>query len=180
MVRPSLLLSHPRTDLSMDAANVSARKATIKRVRARGRWQGRFKTELHVRGFAPFFTAEPEKLGGDNAAPTPMEYVVAALNGCLAVVVEMVAGEQDFRLEGLEIEAEGLIDQAGPFGTAPVSPHFQSVVSRARFRTPESAARLQALEREVLRRCPAYNLLRDAGIPIQIDWSIVPECTPTG
>jgi len=56
-----------------------------------------------------------------------MEYVLGALNGCLSVVVELVAKERGIVLRDLKISSSGLVDQRGLFGTADVSPHFQSV-----------------------------------------------------
>ena len=131
------------------------------------------KTALQVRGFEPFYTAEPEQAGGDNSAPTPMEYVIAALNGCLAVVIQTVAEEQSFQLDGAAFDSKGLIDQRGVEGTAGVSPQFQEVTAEIRLQTPEPPNRLDALKDEVLRRCPAFNLLRDSGIDLQVRWSAV-------
>jgi uncharacterized OsmC-like protein len=68
----------------------------IKTVKAEGQWKRQFRTDLDVRDFR-FVTAEPEKIGGNNEGPTPMEYVLGALNGCLGVVVELVAKEQGIR-----------------------------------------------------------------------------------
>ena len=59
----------------------------LKMVRATGRWKGRFRTDQTVRDFG-FTIAEPEKIGGQNEGPTPMEYVIGALNGCLGIVVK--------------------------------------------------------------------------------------------
>jgi len=59
----------------------------IKTVRAEGEWKGRYRTDLNIRDFR-FIVAEPEKIGGKNEGPTPMEYVLGALNGCLSAVVE--------------------------------------------------------------------------------------------
>src|SRR3954471_21386652 len=98
----------------------------LKTVRATGRWKGRFRTDQTVRDFG-FTIAEPEKIGGQNEGPTPMEYVIGALNGCLGVVVELVAKEQGIPLHDLKISSSGLVDQRGLFGTAEVSPQFQSV-----------------------------------------------------
>lgn len=140
-------------------------------VRAQGTWKGRYRTDLSVRDFA-FVTAEPEKLGGTNEGPTPMEYVIGALNGCLSVVIEMVAREMGFRLEGLEIRSEGLVDQRGLFGTADVSPHFQSVDIHAAFVTDEPPERLQALQAAVLKRCPVYNLIKDSGAEVRLHWEV--------
>src|ERR1700749_1954036 len=91
----------------------------MKTVRAEGRWKGQFRTDLDVRDFH-FTTAEPEKIGGNNEGPTPMEYVLGALNGCLGVVVELVAKEQGVPLRDLKISSSGLVDQRGLFGTADV------------------------------------------------------------
>jgi len=54
----------------------------LKTVRATGRWKGRFRTDQTVRDFG-FTIAEPEKIGGQNEGPTPMEYVIGALGPVL-------------------------------------------------------------------------------------------------
>lgn len=152
--------------------------AQIKHVVTHGRWEGTYRTALQVRAFPPFHAAEPVKLGGDDSAPTPMEYVLAAFNGCIAVVIEMVARELGFDLQGLDLRAEGSIDQRGLLGTADVSPHFREVHSHVRFHSTEPPERLEDLRQRVLRRCPAYNLLRDAGIPIHLHWTLVQPQRP--
>ena len=144
----------------------------IKFVRAGARWQGRrYDNRIAVRDFA-FQIAEPAKLGGSDGGPTPMEYVAGALSGCLSIVIEMVAAEQGVALNGIEVESEGRVDQRGLFGTAPVSPHFEAVDVIVRLATAEPAARLEPLKADVLKRCPVYNLLKDSGARVQIDWLV--------
>lgn len=143
-------------------------------VRASAHAQGRYDNRIAVRDFG-FAIAEPEKLGGTNAAPTPMEYVAGALNGCLSIVIEMVAREQNLALSGIEVDSEGLVDQRGLFGLADVSPHFQAVEIRVRLRTAEAPDRLDALKAEVLKRCPVYNLIRDSGATVRVDWAVQPK-----
>jgi uncharacterized OsmC-like protein len=143
----------------------------IKTVRAEGRWQAGFRTDVAVRDFG-FVTAEPEKLGGGNEGPTPMEYVVGALNGCLGVVIELVAKERGIALRGLQVTSAGLVDQRGLFGTADVSPHFQSVEVQVTLDTDAPPPALAALQRDVVKRCPVYNLIRDSGARIAIDWRL--------
>jgi uncharacterized OsmC-like protein len=141
-------------------------------VRAGASWQGRrYDNRIAVRDFA-FQIAEPAKLGGSDAAPTPMEYVAGALSGCLSIVIEMVAAEQGVALSGIAVESEGRVDQRGLFGTAPVSPHFEAVDVTVRLATDEPAARLEPLKADVLKRCPVYNLLNDSGARVQIDWRV--------
>jgi uncharacterized OsmC-like protein len=134
------------------------------------------RTRHQVRSFTAFHTAEPVPVGGDDSAPTPMEYVVAALGGCLAVVAETVAAEQQLGLTALDIDIQATMDTRGFRGTAEVSPHFREVVVRARFGLEVPDA-LPALQREVERRCPAFNLVKDAGVPVTLDWSLVEEAS---
>src|SRR5690606_20476489 len=93
--------------------STAADRAQLRTVKARAQWEGRYRNALYVRQFPAFYIAEPEKLGGDDSAPTPMETVLAAYNGCLAVVVELVAQEQGIPLDALEISSEGTIDRRG-------------------------------------------------------------------
>jgi uncharacterized OsmC-like protein len=142
----------------------------LKHVRSSGTWVGHLATELTVRRFPPFFTGEPARAGGDDRAPTPMEYVVAALNGCLAVVIETVATEQGVPVRGLQLESDATMDTRGFAGTADVSPHFLELTNRVRLTIDEPEA-LQAIRVQVERRCPALNLVRDAGVRLTLDWT---------
>ena len=142
----------------------------LKTVRATGRWKGRFRTDQTVRDFG-FTIAEPEKIGGQNEGPTPMEYVIGALNGCLGVVVELVAKEQGVRIDDMEISSAGIVDQRGLFGTAEVSPHFQSIEIEINLDTDANEARLAELRDAVLKRCPVYNLVRDSGAAVTVNWT---------
>lgn len=69
------------------------------------------KTVVEARGFKMVID-EPENLGGTNDGANPVEYVLAALSGCLNVVGHIVAKEMDFTLRGIEFELEGDLDPA--------------------------------------------------------------------
>lgn len=167
--------SSPRSSISTttEAPKAAADAPQFKTVRAQGRWKGRYRNDLAVRDFT-FVTAEPEKIGGNNEGPTPMEYVAGALNGCLGIVIELVAKEHGVAIDDLRIESAGLVDQRGLFGTAEVSPHFQSVEIGIALMTAASPDALAALQRDVLRRCPVYNLIRDSGAHVTVTWTISP------
>lgn len=145
----------------------------IKTVRAEGRWKGQYRNDLAVREFS-FTTAEPEKIGGRNEGPTPMEYVAGALNGCLGIVIELIAKERGIALDDLKIESAGLVDQRGLFGTADVSPHFQSVGITIELATSAGQQEIEGLKQQTLRRCPVYNLIRDSGAEVSVAWNITP------
>lgn len=141
----------------------------LRTVRASGRRNGAFRTDVGIRDF-DFIIDEPEKLGGKNLAPTPMEYVAGALGGCFNVTIEMVARDQEFALKDLDIYCEGVVDHRGLFGTADVNPHFQSAKVEIYLATDEPDDRRPAFENETLKRCPVYNLIKDAGAPIEVSW----------
>lgn len=69
------------------------------------------KTIVKTRGFQ-IVIDEPEQLNGTNAGANPVEYILAALSGCLNVVGHVVANEMGFKLRGLEIDAQGELDPA--------------------------------------------------------------------
>jgi uncharacterized OsmC-like protein len=146
----------------------------IKTVRAEGEWKGDYRTNLDVRDFR-FVIAEPEKIGGNNEGPTPMEYVLGALNGCLNVVIELVAKERGIALRSLHVSSSGRVDQRGLFGTADVSPQFQSVDVDVTGTATASASQLADLQQTVLRRCPVYNLIRDSKARIDVTWNLKAE-----
>ena len=143
----------------------------MKTVRAESEWKGNYRTDLDIRDFR-FIIAEPEKIGGKNEGPTPMEYVLGALNGCLNVVIELVAKEHGFELRDLHISSSGLVDQRGFFGTADVSPQFQSVEVNISGAVLAPSSQLQAFQHAVLKRCPVYNLIHDSKAQVDVNWNL--------
>jgi uncharacterized OsmC-like protein len=75
------------------------------------------KTVVKARGFE-IIVDEPKALGGDDAGANPVEYVLAALSGCLNVVGHMIAKELNFELRGVEINMSGDINVDRLFGTS--------------------------------------------------------------
>lgn len=63
-------------------------------------------TRVETRGFE-FVIDQPEKFGGADAGPTPVEYLLGALAGCLNVTAHLVAREMGLEVNGLEISIEG-------------------------------------------------------------------------
>ena len=74
----------------------------LRTISVSGRRNKSFRTDVDVRDFK-FSIDEPEKLGGQNKAPTPMEYVTGALGGCFNVTIELVAKEAGLSLTDAEI-----------------------------------------------------------------------------
>ncbi|GHI00065.1 OsmC family protein [Neobacillus kokaensis] len=143
----------------------------LRKIEVNTEWKKNVQTEHFVRGFQ-FLVDEPKKIGGDNEAPTPLEYVLGSFNGCLLVVIDLAAKDLGFHYDDIDISSVAIVDRRGLAGTADVSPYYQSVENNIVFHTAESAARLEELKEIVLKRCPLYNLLKNAGINIQLNWGI--------
>src|SRR5690625_5241335 len=55
---------------------------------------------------------EPVALGGSDQEPNPVEFVLAAVMGCMNVVVHLVAKERGVRIRSLEATARGSLAPA--------------------------------------------------------------------
>ncbi|ADU51765.1 OsmC family protein [Thermaerobacter marianensis DSM 12885] len=129
------------------------------------------RSRIQLRDFA-VVADEPAELGGTDRGPNPMEYVLGGLVSCLTVMIRLIAAERQLRVDGVDFDVEGDLDLRGLYGTAPVRPDFLEVRGTVWLDTPEDPDRIALLRDEVYRRCPAYNLYRRAGIPVQLEWRI--------
>lgn len=72
--------------------------------------------------------------------------------------------------EKLDFEAEFTIDVRGRMGTRGVRQNFQTVRVQATVSTAASAEDLAEVIAETEARCPVYNLIKDAGIDLEVVW----------
>ncbi|HTN33135.1 MAG TPA: OsmC family protein [Marinobacter sp.] len=143
----------------------------ILEVAARSQWKSGLQTHSQIRDFAPVVMDEPAALGGQDEGPNPLEYLVASLNGCKGVMIPLIAKELNFEFTELSFDTRGVIDLRGLMGQPDISTHFQSLTFSVSIKTDESAERLQALQDAVSMRCPVYNLLRDANVALNTEWT---------
>lgn len=73
------------------------------------------KTVVKARSFEMTID-EPADLGGTNAGANPVEYILAALSGCLNVMCHLVAKEMNFELRGVELKLSGSLNPDKLFG----------------------------------------------------------------
>ena len=158
------------TTIDLAAAKAHpVRDPWIKSVRASGSWLRPMRTRVAIRDF-DFVIDQPVGKGGENAAPTPMEFIAGAVNGCITVTIEAVATELGIRLDQIETLTRSHIDVRGFTGTADVSPHFSDYSLLVQIVTTAAEPELGELRHAVENRCPAVSLLRDAGIPFDLHW----------
>lgn len=146
---------------------------TMMTVRCRGTWEEATRTSMKVRRFDPFISDEPEALGGTDKGPNPMEYMMAAWAGCISVMLHVVAGEMNFKYEGVDLVADGDLDIRGLGGDPNVQPHFQALRLKVRIKTSEPRERAEQLLEQAEKRCPAASLFRAAKVPTETKLEIV-------
>jgi uncharacterized OsmC-like protein len=106
---------------------------------------------------------EPAALGGTDEGPSPVEYILAGLAGCLNVVGHIVAKELGFTIDKLKIEVTGNLNPDSLLGV--------SSAERAGFKKidlkliPETDAPIEVLVdwlKIVQDRCPVKDNLMNS------------------
>ncbi|HAE62545.1 MAG TPA: osmotically inducible protein C [Eubacteriaceae bacterium] len=115
------------------------------------------KTVVEARGFTMIID-EPKSLGGTNEGANPVEYLVAALAGCLNVVSHMVAKEMGFVLKGVEFEIEGNLNPMKFMGKSDVErTGYKEVRVSIKPDTDADEETLKKWLEEVEKRCPVSD-----------------------
>ncbi len=159
-------------DLLPPSTDPNTRKLTYRHVRARN--ENGSRTAVSVRDTPGFALDEPLERGGTNTGATPVETVIGALCGCDSVITHICAGLLGFKYAGIEYDAESTVDIRGPAGVKGVRPYFEKLVVNITMYTDEPADRVAKLERNVAQRCPVSNLIKDAGVDLQMNRTIRP------
>ena len=129
---------------------------------AEARSENPTKTVVTARSFK-IIIDEPENLGGTNAGANPVEYVLAALSGCLSVVGHLVAREMGFTLRGIGFSLSGDLDPAKFMGKTPAGRAGYSAVNvTIRPDADADRATLEAWLKTVESRCPVSDNIANA------------------
>ena len=106
---------------------------------------------------------EPPALGGENAAPNPVEYYLASLLSCQIVTWRFWAEKLGIAVEDISARAEGDLDVRGFFGfDDAVRAGFGEVRVVVTVTGPESPQRYRELHEAVEAHCPVLDLTRNA------------------
>ncbi|WP_215142905.1 OsmC family protein [Exiguobacterium qingdaonense] len=131
---------------------------------------GGVKTTVRVGEHTPFVVDEPERLGGTNMGPNPLEYLLGALSSCTTIMIAYVAQDLSFEYEGVEFGTEGTLDPRGFQGMEGVRTYFESVHMKIILDTTESDERIAELRKGVEARCPIHNLMHAADVTMTAEW----------
>ena len=125
------------------------------------------KTVVRARNFEMVID-EPRNLGGTDTGPTPVEYVLGALAGCLNVVGHVVAKEMAFELKGITFELAGELDPAKFLGESTTNrAGFQEIRVKVIPDSNASKEQLDAWLKTVESRCPVSDNLANT-TPVQL------------
>jgi uncharacterized OsmC-like protein len=109
---------------------------------------------------------EPPPLGGEGAAPNPVEYYLASLLSCQIVTWRIWAEKLGIVVDEITAHAEGDLDVRGFFGFDPesgesVRPGFKGVRLVVNVTGPEMPERYRELQEAVDAHCPVLDLTRN-------------------
>ncbi|GIW04310.1 MAG: hypothetical protein KatS3mg059_0930 [Thermomicrobiales bacterium] len=103
---------------------------------------------------------EPERLGGSDLGPTPVELVLGALGTCQEIVYATYARVLGIPLDGVSVRVEGVLDPRGFFGVADVPAGLREVTFTVEIQSPAPADAVQRLIATVNAHCPVLDILR--------------------
>jgi uncharacterized OsmC-like protein len=106
---------------------------------------------------------EPEELGGQDIAPNPVEYLLAAYAGCINVVIHLVANELRVTVSNIKININGDINPERLLGLSKVDrAGFESLTVDIDLETEAPREVIEKLFEQVKDRCPLNDNLSNS------------------
>ncbi|WP_211348852.1 OsmC family protein [Nocardioides litoris] len=109
--------------------------------------------------------------GGQDAAPSPLYYALAALTSCHQVTGSLVAKDLGITLGAWSIDAVGDLDPSVIAGGAEGNANFDRVTVRVRVETDADEETFARFADETARRCPVTQLFTRSGLGFDSDWT---------
>lgn len=104
---------------------------------------------------------QPKPAGGTDAGPTPLEYLMLALAGCIGSIGRIVAHQKKIALRGMEINVSGELDTDVLLGKSKENrAGFGGLVVRAKIDADLTDEQKREFLKEVDERCPVSDNLR--------------------
>jgi uncharacterized OsmC-like protein len=164
-------IADPSKDKDLLEPSVDPNKKLLGIRKVSGTNEAGTRTVMKVRSH----TVVTDEASGTDTGPTPLETTLASLVGCEAVIINRCATAMRFKYSGVDIEAEGELDQRGSRGVHGVRPYFNWVKLKIQVKTDEPAERFAKLRKNVEYRCPVMNLFRSANVEVLTEWIKVPK-----
>lgn len=142
---------------------------TVKTVKVESKILKGFHIESSTGGFS-LYTDQPIAMGGTNTGPTPLQYLLVSLTGCILSIGRIVASQKRIDLRGMTAAVEGDIDVDVLMGrTEEGSAGFSSMKVSVSIDADMSDDEKKAFIGEIDRRCPvSQNLLGATDVRIEL------------
>jgi putative redox protein len=126
-----------------------------------------FKTECKA-GSHTVVIDQPMATGGTDAGPTPLDYQLITLGGCLAAIGRIIANQRQLPIRGMKITVEGELDTDRLLGkTTQARAGFSAIKATVDIDANLSREEKDRLLREIDERCPiSDNLQNPASIQV--------------
>ena len=122
-----------------------------------------------------FIISEPVHVGGQNVAPTPLEFLLSGAVGCYAAVFAFYAAKMGVDYERFEANARADFDVRGHMIAGAPPSSFKSVTIDMRIVSDAPAEKLREIERLALAGCPGIATLRN---PVAVASKLSLAATP--
>lgn len=104
---------------------------------------------------------EPKELGGSDMAMNPVELVLCALGGCMAICASAFARSCGVDLRGFRVDLSGDLDPDGFTGKRPdVRKGYQEIRYKMHVDSPSHPENVKKLVDLIEERCPVSDTLR--------------------
>jgi len=119
-----------------------------------------FRTECRA-GSHTLFIDQPKSAGGTDAGPTPLDYQLLALGGCISAISRIVAAQKRLPIRSVKVKVEGTINTDALLGkTTDCRVGFSSITATVSLDGEMSAKEKEEFLAEVERRCPISDNLQ--------------------
>jgi putative redox protein len=122
-----------------------------------------------------FIISEPVHVGGQNCAPTPLEFLLSGAVGCYAAVFAFYAAQLGVRYERFEAVARTDFDVRGHMMAEAPSSAFQKVTISVQVVSDAAENELMEVARLAYQGCPGISTLRE---PVPVVTEIKVTRTP--
>ena len=104
---------------------------------------------------------QPANAGGTNEGPTPLEYFLFSLAGCIASIARIAAMQQKIELRGMELKVDATLNPAGLLGKETDDRvGFQTISVDASIDADLSEDEKKAFLDAVCDRCPLHDNIK--------------------
>jgi putative redox protein len=127
-----------------------------------------FKTECRA-GKHTVVIDQPVAAGGTDAGPTPLDYQLIALGGCIAAIGRIVANQRRLAIHAFRVSVTGDLNTERLLGkTVSDRAGFFAISATVEIDADMTREEKAALLREIDERCPISDNLENA-TPVQIN-----------